>query len=118
MKIGKIVPYKNTRGNISYAKIKSFEIVDNRNVWFHGFDEKTSANVFYPVHESIQLIIEEFCDELYFLTNPMFETGREGCTYGDTEFNSIDVCFGYNTAKEEVQDIAKKKILKFKTSHL
>ena len=51
-KVGDIVPYKNTRGNIKLAKITSFETVDNGKIWFRGIDTVTNAKVYYPVHIS------------------------------------------------------------------
>lgn len=54
-KVGDIVPYKNTRGNLELAKITSFETVDNGNVWFNGVDMVTNAHVWYPVHDSKKL---------------------------------------------------------------
>ena len=53
--VGDIVPYINTRSNIAKCKIKSFHSVGNNKVWFAGFDIKTSAYVFYPVHKSLKL---------------------------------------------------------------
>lgn len=55
-KVGDIVPYRNTRGNIKKAEIISFETVDNGKVWFHGIDTETKAKVWYPVHISEKLI--------------------------------------------------------------
>lgn len=55
-KIGDIVSYRNTRGNIKKAEITSFETVDNGKVWFHGIDTETKAKVWYPVHISEKLI--------------------------------------------------------------
>ena len=51
-KVGDIVPYKNTRGNIKLAKIISFETVENGKVWFRGISTVTNAKVWYPVHIS------------------------------------------------------------------
>ncbi|MDM1408576.1 hypothetical protein [Myroides sp. DF42-4-2] len=45
----------------------------------------------------------EILKGLDILTNPSYETGREGCTYSDTKYSSIDVCYGYNIAKEEIR---------------
>lgn len=59
-KIGDIVSYRNTRGNIKKAEITSFETVDNGKVWFHGIDTETKANVWYPVHISETLIEHNF----------------------------------------------------------
>ena len=56
-KIGDIVPYKNTRGNIKLAKIESLETVENGKIWFRGIDIETKAKVFYPVHISKKLTI-------------------------------------------------------------
>ena len=55
-KVGDIVPYRNTRGNIKKAEITSFETVDNGKVWFHGIDTDTKAKVWYPLHISEKLI--------------------------------------------------------------
>lgn len=33
---------------------------------------------------------------------PSEDKGREGCTYGDTKFDSLSVVYGYNTALEHV----------------
>lgn len=55
-KVGDIVPYRNTRGNIKKAEITSFETVDNGKVWFHGIDTDTKAKVWYPLHISEKII--------------------------------------------------------------
>lgn len=52
LKIGDIVPYKNSRSNVKLAQITSFETVENGNIWFHGTDTETKAKVWYPVHIS------------------------------------------------------------------
>jgi hypothetical protein len=54
-RIGDVVRYKNTRGNIKQATIKGFEIVDNGKYWFNGIDIETKAKVFYPIHLSAKL---------------------------------------------------------------
>lgn len=59
-KVGDIVPYRNTRGNIKKAEITSFETVDNGKVWFHGIDADTKAKVWYPVHISEKLTEHQF----------------------------------------------------------
>lgn len=59
-KVGDIVPYRNTRGNINKAEITSFETVENGNVWFNGIDIATKAKVWYPVYLS-----EAFFDHQY-----------------------------------------------------
>lgn len=114
MKIGDTVPYINTRGNIVEVKIQSFEIINNGDVWFRGLDSNTNAKVHYPVHISVKLMKTDIriINGLSVLTNPSYETGREGCAYNDTEYNSVDVCFGYNIAKEEVKDYVIKLINK------
>ncbi len=40
------------------------------------------------------------------------ESGREGCTYGDTDYDSMSVVYGYNMALEHLED----KIVKLFTS--
>ena len=69
LKIGDIVPYKNTRSNIKLAEILSFETVESGKVWFHGIDTETKAKVWYPVHIS-QTLGEPKCNCL----NPFCHT--------------------------------------------
>lgn len=38
----------------------------------------------------------------------MDDSGREGCTYGDTAFDSQSVVYGYNLAIDHIQDILQK----------
>ena len=33
------------------------------------------------------------------------DTGREGCTYGDTDYNSLSATYGYNLALQHLEDI-------------
>jgi len=54
-KVGDIVPYKNTRGNIKLSKITSLDDPENGKVWFRGVDTVTKAKVYYPVHISKKL---------------------------------------------------------------
>lgn len=74
-KVGDIVPYRNTRGNVKYAKITSLKPVDNGSVWFCGIDTITKANVWYPMHKSEILAKEQFKigDEIFCVEN----MGRE-----------------------------------------
>ena len=51
-KVGDIVPYINTRGNVRMTKITSFVSYPNGKIWFHGIDTKTNAKTWYPVHIS------------------------------------------------------------------
>ncbi len=37
------------------------------------------------------------------------DTGREGCTYNDTEHDSISVVYGYNLALEYIENLLKKR---------
>lgn len=46
----------------------------------------------------------ELLDKLNSILNMSENQPRAGCTYGDTELSSIDVCFGYNLALEHVKD--------------
>ncbi|WP_099465156.1 hypothetical protein [Parabacteroides provencensis] len=59
-KIGDIVLYRNTRGNIKRAEITSFKIVENGNTWFNGIDTVSKAKVWYPVHISEKLVEHQF----------------------------------------------------------
>ena len=36
------------------------------------------------------------------------ETGRANCTYGDTEYDSLTVCYGYNLALKHLREILSK----------
>lgn len=54
-KIGDVVPYRNTRGNVKLVEITSFETLENGNVWFNGIDIVTKAKVWYPAHISKNL---------------------------------------------------------------
>ncbi|AGO47723.1 hypothetical protein Phi4:1_gp189 [Cellulophaga phage phi4:1] len=36
------------------------------------------------------------------------DSGRQGCTYGDTEFDSLSVVYGYNRAIDDVIETIKK----------
>lgn len=57
LKIGDVVPYKNTRGNIKNAEITSFEVIErNGKIWFHGIDTISKAKVWYPTHISLELM--------------------------------------------------------------
>lgn len=38
----------------------------------------------------------ELLKALERITNQSEETGRDGCTYGDTEFDSLSACYGAN----------------------
>lgn len=74
-KVGDIAPYRNTRGNVKYAKITSFKTVSNGDVWFYGIDTVTKANVWYPAHKSETLAEYQFKigDEIICVEN----MGRE-----------------------------------------
>ena len=52
-KVGDIVPYKNTRGNIRETKITEFKELSDGNVWYYGNDTVTDAITYYPVHLSL-----------------------------------------------------------------
>lgn len=38
------------------------------------------------------------------------DRGTEGCTYGDTEMDSISVAFGYNLALSYIKEVIKKDL--------
>lgn len=63
-KVGDVVPYRNTRGNRRFAKITSFQTVDNGKNWFNGIDVLTEAKVWYPVHISEKLVKIDLSCEL------------------------------------------------------
>lgn len=41
------------------------------------------------------------------ILNMSEDSGRSGCTYGDTDFDSLSVVYGYNMALNEIKDILK-----------
>lgn len=44
------------------------------------------------------------------------EVGREGCTYGDTDYDSLSVCFGYNLAADYCTHVAGTELAKYNES--
>lgn len=70
LEIGDVVPYKNSRGNIKNARIKSFTTVNNGKLWFNGVDTQTNAKVWYPTHVSIELMGGETIYN-WVLANPL-----------------------------------------------
>ena len=51
---GALVPYINTHGNVCIVEIVSIEHPEGyRKPMLKGFDKKTGAKVFYPVHISL-----------------------------------------------------------------
>lgn len=69
----------------------------------------------YPlyVHESdVEQALEEYKDQhtaplieaLERINSMREDTGRPGCTYNDTDFDSQSVVYGYNIALNEIKD--------------
>lgn len=54
----------------------------------------------------------DLLEALDTITNIGEHTGREGCTYGDTQYDSLSVSYGYNLALEHLKEIAIKAIKK------
>ena len=54
-RVGDVVPYMNFWGTVKQCKITDFTYVGKGKIWFSGFDVKTLAIVFYPVHRSEEL---------------------------------------------------------------
>ena len=52
----------------------------------------------------------EYKNVLESIMNMSHDEGRSGCTYGDTEMSSTDVCYGYNTALDNIKNFISKKI--------
>jgi hypothetical protein len=46
---------------------------------------------------------------------PPDDTGRNGCTYGDTDYDSQSVVYGYNLALDEIQGSIKKLLAELKS---
>ena len=42
------------------------------------------------------------------------DTGRSGCNYGDTDYDSLSVVYGYNLAVEQIRNEAKQALLNYK----
>ena len=71
IKVGDIVKYKNTKGNIKNASITSFVTIEiSGKIWFKGIDTQTKAKVWYPKHLSLELMGKK---EVYnwVLANPI-----------------------------------------------
>ena len=45
---------------------------------------------------------KEFKKLIEHISNMKDDSGREGCTYGDTDYDSVSVVYGYNLAIEDV----------------
>ena len=41
------------------------------------------------------------------------DTGRSGCNYGDTDYDSLSVVYGYNLAVEQIRNEAKQALLNY-----
>lgn len=57
---------------------------------------------------------DELFKALNNIANMTQSTGRVGCTYGDTDFDSLSVVYGYNNALDDAKDIATAAINKIK----
>lgn len=44
------------------------------------------------------------------INNTSEDSGKEGCTYGDTDYDSLSVVYGYNTAISQFKEIAKEAL--------
>lgn len=76
-KIGDIVSYRNTRGNIKKAEITSFETVDNGKVWFHGIDVDTKASNSPPIAKSIvRYLFIPFKSLQFYVFYPIFDNRK------------------------------------------
>ena len=49
---------------------------------------------------------------LNYILNISEDRGRDGCTYGETDFDSLSAAYGYNTCRENIQDEAQKTLEK------
>ncbi len=50
--------------------------------------------------------VEPLIRTLQNIASSMHDTGREGCTYNDTEYDSLTVVYGYNLAVDAFKQIA------------
>lgn len=81
--------------------------------------DQTVANVFgknkKECVQNVKLI--KFAPMMYSallkISNISEDKGTPRCTYGNTEFDSLSVVYGYNLALEHVKDLITKDILKF-----
>jgi hypothetical protein len=58
----------------------------------------------------IKKINRELVKALERITHQEQSRGREGCTWGDTDFDSLSATAGYNQALENVSEIANKAL--------
>ncbi len=67
-------------------------------------EEGRYINVLYWL--DLELLSDKL-DELHRISTDVI-VGREGCTYGDTEYDSQSVVFGYNLAMENILNVLHK----------
>lgn len=62
--------------------------------------------------EVSKIIIDQFQKELKEIRDSLRidDSGREGCTYGDTDYDSLSAVYGYNLAISELIKILNKHI--------
>lgn len=59
--------------------------------------------------------VQGLVDALEKIKNIEEAEGVKGCTYGDTDFDSMSAAFGYNSARQYIQSIASEALSKFKS---
>ncbi len=95
--------YEKTIAKINPQSGDEFDIV--------RFDEKTC----YANAELIVKAVNAYGDMLGLLEsilNTSEDKGREGCTYGDTEFDSPSAAYGFNTCLDSIKERIRKAIPK------
>ena len=111
--------FKGTKGKWYYSGEKYFTI-ESKHEGQEIMISPTIATVntaFFDITESeanAKLIAAapELLEALQSIFNMSENTGRSGCTYGDTDFDSLSAVYGYNTAleciKSKIESVIKK----------
>lgn len=65
--------------------------------------ESLERGVYIAAATAYALKAKKLVEALDSILNTSEDKGREGCTYGDTKFDSPSAAYGYNTCLREIQ---------------
>lgn len=90
------------------GEIDFYNLLNNA-CWHNDYTEK--KDLIKNVEKAMQLYAEQYayqkCEEQKQNSIdriPSYNQGRSGCTYGDTEYDSESVVFGYNMALDHCKE--------------
>jgi len=67
---------------------------------------KKAADALHAKIDSLQAKCDRYEKALNRVANTSYDTGREGCTWGDTDYDSMSAVTGYNQCVDNVTSIA------------